>query len=100
MSPQCPHCGARLRTNSETGAQTDTTCWMCNRPIHAATDPAQDVSPPTIALRRKPLRTRGAVLIPQDGVAPTTTLTLPAGKRVTISVLAGKSQGTEFAVSR
>ena len=98
MQAKCPHCGAVLHTEAPSG-EAPSSCWMCKQPVAPGASP-KVVSPPTIALHKKPQRRGGAILVPKDSAAPTKSLVLPHGKRITLVVIEGASQGQEFDVSR
>ena len=101
MRIHCPNCGAKLDLDEKQFANqspSQVRCWMCTCAVELDMVPTGP-GPPTIAVSSPHDRSKGSrlggTLNPE-----TTSLSLPQGTTIKISVLTGSSQGIECQLSR
>jgi pSer/pThr/pTyr-binding forkhead associated (FHA) protein len=99
MRANCPKCGASLHLTEKelvTERPVPVRCWMCTSMVSLDVQPA-DSGPPTIAAK-SPRKSKASIMVRLK--AQTTALALPPDKIITMSVIAGPSQGTEYELFR
>ncbi len=101
MQERCPNCGALLHSG---GAPSDgelpAKCWMCMTAVTTNTAEPKSAPPTVVSQPAEPSGKLSAARLDRDAASETKSLEIPPGQTIKICVVAGRSQGMEFELSR